>query len=217
MPAIADVFGITGVSLILLAFFLNLFNRISQQAYAYILMNLAGGILACISSVMIQSVAFTILEGTWAAVSAVALYKKPLPMEKSSMPGETDLSRLIRQIQPRLNGGEYVFCSLSEETRDIFNEAIATFREQEGLSIIVPRSIADRHALTYSYVAGWITLEVYSALEAVGLTATVATSLAARGISCNVVAALHHDHLFVPFDRAEEALSVLKELAQVEP
>jgi hypothetical protein len=72
----ADLFGITGVSLILVAFFLNLFNRISQQAYVYILMNLVGGVLACISSVLIQSIAFTILEGTWAVVSAVALTKK---------------------------------------------------------------------------------------------------------------------------------------------
>jgi hypothetical protein len=76
MPYLADFFGITGVSLILVAFFLNLFNRISQDAYAYILMNLVGGILACISSVLIQSIAFTILEGTWAVVSAIALIKK---------------------------------------------------------------------------------------------------------------------------------------------
>jgi len=64
MPYLADIFGITGVSLILFAFFLNLFNRISQDAYAYVLMNLVGGILACISSVLIHSIAFTILEGT---------------------------------------------------------------------------------------------------------------------------------------------------------
>ncbi len=76
MPYLADIFGITGVSLILFAFFFNLFNRISQDAYAYILMNLVGGILACISSVLIHSIAFTILEGTWAIVSAIALIKK---------------------------------------------------------------------------------------------------------------------------------------------
>lgn len=76
MSTLADLFGITGVSLILVAFFLNLFNRISQEAYAYILMNLIGGILACVSSVLIESIAFTVLEGTWAVVSAVALLKK---------------------------------------------------------------------------------------------------------------------------------------------
>lgn len=76
MPTLADLFGITGVSLILVAFFLNLFNRISQEAYAYILMNLVGGILACVSSVLIESIAFTVLEGTWAVVSVVALIKK---------------------------------------------------------------------------------------------------------------------------------------------
>ena len=76
MQTLADLFGISGVSLILFAFFLNLFNKIRQDAYAYILMNLVGGILACISSVMIHSIAFTILEGTWSVVSAIALIKK---------------------------------------------------------------------------------------------------------------------------------------------
>ena len=48
----------------------------------------------------------------------------------------------------------------------------------------------------------WITLGVESPLTAVGLTAAVSTALAEAGIACNVVAAMRHDHVFVPFDRA---------------
>lgn len=62
-----------GVSGILLAYFLNLFNKISQNSYGYILINLFGATLACISSIMIKSVPFTILEGTWAVVSLIGL------------------------------------------------------------------------------------------------------------------------------------------------
>ena len=54
-----------------------------------------------------------------------------------------------------------------------------------------------------------ITLNVYSALDGVGLTAAVATALARAGIACNMVAALNHDHVFVPIERAQEALAVL--------
>lgn len=54
---------------------------------------------------------------------------------------------------------------------------------------------------------------MHSALEAVGLTAAVALALTDAGISCNVVAGFHHDHLFVPFGRAAEAVAVLEALA----
>ena len=59
-----------------------------------------------------------------------------------------------------------------------------------------------------------ITLTVHSALEGVGLTAAVAGALAQAGIACNVVAGYHHDHLFVPWDRREEALAILQRLSQ---
>jgi hypothetical protein len=63
-------------------------------------------------------------------------------------------------------------------------------------------------------VAGWITLRVTSALDAVGLTAAVAGELAQAGLSCNVIAGYHHDHLFVPYDRAPSAVAVLEALAR---
>ena len=64
---------------------------------------------------------------------------------------------------------------------------------------------------------GWarITLGVHSSLAAVGLTARVAESLTAHGISANMVAAFHHDHVFVPWDRRDEALIILDNLSKV--
>jgi hypothetical protein len=63
---------------------------------------------------------------------------------------------------------------------------------------------------------GWarITLAVHSGLAAIGLTARVATALAARGISANMIAAFHHDHVFVPWDRRDEAMAALRELSK---
>ena len=79
----------------------------------------------------------------------------------------------------------------------------ALVREDEGLTSI--------HADPEGEWAR-ISLEVHSGLEAVGLTATLSSRLAEHGISANVVAARNHDHLFVPWDRREEALAALRGL-----
>ncbi len=57
-----------------------------------------------------------------------------------------------------------------------------------------------------------ISLGVHSSLEAVGLTAALSNALAEGGISANIIAALHHDHLFVPWSRRQEALRCIKAL-----
>lgn len=124
------------------------------------------------------------------------------------------MSILLRQMEPQLNEGIYVFCSVHPGHNLPPENILATFREREGLSIILNQSVADRYHLSYSFKAAWITLNIHSALEAVGLTAAVATSLADHDISCNVVAAYYHDHLFVPWSQAEEAMNVLRDLMQ---
>jgi hypothetical protein len=75
-PAHATLVGSVGVSLLLLAFFLNLFKLLRVDGYPYIVLNMIGGSLACLSSWMIDFMPFVVLEGTWAAVAAVALVKK---------------------------------------------------------------------------------------------------------------------------------------------
>ena len=79
--------------------------------------------------------------------------------------------------------------------------------------MIVPLDEARHAGLAPVFEAAWITLDVHSALEAVGLTAEVARVLTDAGIPCNIVAALHHDHLFVPADRAAAALRALRDLS----
>lgn len=129
------------------------------------------------------------------------------------MSGETNLARLLQSMTPRLNPGQYVFCCVPTEYDCSGLQPIASLRETEGLSLVLPREVADAHGLHYDYVAAWITLEVHSSLAAVGLTASFSAALAQAGISCNVVAGFHHDHIFVPSERAEQALSTLRALS----
>jgi len=130
------------------------------------------------------------------------------------MNGETDLQTLIREMKPKLNAGEYVFCALGPGLDPSDPEILGWFREQEGVTAILPRARAEAAGLSYSFVAAWITLTVHSSLEAVGLTAAVSQALAQAGISCNIVAALHHDHLFVPLKNAARATQVLEGMSR---
>lgn len=132
--------------------------------------------------------------------------------------GERDLAVLLATMEPELVPGEYVYCStpwsgaLPDGLR-IERDLIVLVHEAEGLTLVVERGVAERLGLAYDYVAAMITLRVHSALEAVGLTAAIATRLAEHGLSANVVAGFHHDHLFVPHDRGSEAVSLLRGLA----
>lgn len=69
----ADLVGTLGVSLLLVAFLLNLLKKISQASLGYILLNCVGAALACLASVLIKYIPFVILEATWTIVSLIAL------------------------------------------------------------------------------------------------------------------------------------------------
>ncbi|HGM5553535.1 TPA: ACT domain-containing protein [Pseudomonas putida] len=129
------------------------------------------------------------------------------------MAGETSLTTLLRSMSPQLNAGEYVFCTLRDGQLPSGVEIVGSFREQEGLTVILQRSQAEHAGFAFDYVAAWITLNVHSALEAVGLTAAFASALGKAGISCNVIAGYYHDHLFVGQADAERAMQVLRDLA----
>ncbi|MNG09814.1 ACT domain protein [compost metagenome] len=128
------------------------------------------------------------------------------------MAGETSLTTLLRSMNPQLNDGAYVFCSLTDAAQLDGVQPLGSFQEAEGLTVILPRLQAEQLRLPYSYVAAWLTLHVHSALEAVGLTAAVASALAQAGISCNVIAGFYHDHLFVAHADGPRALAVLQQL-----
>jgi hypothetical protein len=89
---------------------------------------------------------------------------------------------------------------------------LATFREREGLTIIVEEREALKAGIDPLFRAAWITLTVHSDLQAVGLTAAFATALGKANVSCNVVAAAYHDHIFVPMESAEAAMVALQQL-----
>jgi uncharacterized protein len=87
------------------------------------------------------------------------------------------------------------------------------FLEAEGTTLIVSEDEARWSGLTGTFRCRMITLMVHSSLEAVGFLAAITRRLATAGLSVNPVSAFHHDHLFVPADRAEEAMGLLAELA----
>lgn len=128
------------------------------------------------------------------------------------MTGETDLRKLISGMHPELNPGRYVFTT-TEGGVPSGVTPVVTVAEPEGLTVVAPQAEADAAGMAYDYVAGWITLRIHSALEAVGLTAVVSRALADAGLSCNVVAGFHHDHLFVPYEHAQRAVEILRGLS----
>lgn len=130
------------------------------------------------------------------------------------MNGLKDLHLLLGGMNPLLEDTPYVFCSCKESINHILAEIkpLGLFCEEEGVTVMLTESDAINLNLSYSSVMQKITLKVHSSLEAVGLTAAVATELAHEGISANVVAAYYHDHIFVPQKDAKRAVEVLQNL-----
>ncbi len=129
------------------------------------------------------------------------------------MTGEKNLAVLLQSMKPHLNPGDYVFCTVREPHKVNIADCLMLFREEEGLTLILEKEKADNYGLEYSYIASWITLTVHSSLEAVGLTAAFSQALAKENISCNVVAAYFHDHIFINKNDADRAMKVLQNLS----
>lgn len=130
------------------------------------------------------------------------------------MSGTKNLRLLLRGMDPKVQEGEYIFCSLEKPSPQLIEQALGSFKEEEGMSLILERSIADAHGISYDFISAWITLQVHSSLDAVGLTAAVATVLTRLQVSCNVVAAYYHDHIFVDKADAKKAINALREFSK---
>ncbi|PJI84693.1 hypothetical protein BC777_3754 [Yoonia maricola] len=119
---------------------------------------------------------------------------------------------MIPNMSPEVQPGEYAFISTQDAglIAKLSPEAVGTFKEAEGLSMLVPAAFADDTSVPMKC----ITLNVYSSLEGVGLTAAVSSALGEHDIPCNMVAACHHDHVFVPADKCDQAMAVLTALQQ---
>ncbi len=127
--------------------------------------------------------------------------------------GETNLEALIANMEPILNDGEYVFATVENTVAIPRDITICEIKEKEGITVVLSKKDAERLGLSFEFVAAWITLNIHSSLEAVGLTAAFATELGKNNISCNVIAGYYHDHIFVDKKDADKAMRVLREMA----
>ncbi len=129
--------------------------------------------------------------------------------------GERDLDALLSNMKPEMLNGTFVFCAIPQnEPVPAGLNPLLTFREQEGTTLVISREEAEAAGLRYAFPSRLITLTVHSALDAAGFLAAITARLAEAGISVNAVSAFHHDHLFVPADRADEAMAVLREASK---
>lgn len=129
------------------------------------------------------------------------------------MPGETDLRALLAGMTPILRPEEYVFVTLPPgEVMPPGVVPFATVREDEGLTVVVERRLALESAGDDVFRA--VTLGANSSLNAVGFIATVARALADADIPANVFAGYHHDHVLIPAARADDAVTILRDLAR---
>lgn len=128
------------------------------------------------------------------------------------MTAEHDLTLLLRHMRPVLHPEPHGFAVAEPGT---VSSPFAVIAEAEGVTVIAPLAALHAAGLSAAEPMARISLTVHSALAAVGLTAAMAAALAARGISANVVAGFHHDHILVPWDRRAEAMAALQALSDV--
>src|SRR5258708_7294514 len=113
--------------------------------------------------------------------------------------------------------GVFVFCTIAEgEEIPAALTPLLTFREREGITLVIRREQAESAGLSCQFASRLITLTVHSSLDAVGFLAAITARLAKAGIGVNAVSAFYHDHLFVPEHRAEEALGLLQGMSAPE-
>jgi hypothetical protein len=127
--------------------------------------------------------------------------------------GEEDLSNILNNLQPELLIEDYVFIT-SDDDSDSENKLnpIATFKEKEGVTLVVTQERAQVNNLQYNSVFSCISLGVHSSLTSVGLIAAISKSLSDNGIACNVFSGYFHDHIFVQKSLSTQALELINNI-----
>ena len=127
--------------------------------------------------------------------------------------GEEDLSSILNNLQPELLIEDYVFIT-SDDDSDSQNklDPIATFKEKEGVTLVITQERAQGNNLQYNPVFSCISLGVHSSLTSVGLIAAISKSLSDNGIACNVFSGYFHDHIFVQKSLSTQALEVINNI-----
>jgi hypothetical protein len=129
------------------------------------------------------------------------------------MTGDSNLESLLKNMKPVIVPGEYVFCSVKENQLKEVKDPLLVFREYEGPTVIITKTDAEQMKLHFDSTWGLISMTIHSDLEAVGFLAIITSYLAKAGISVNAVSAYYHDHLFVPFARVAETVTLLMTLS----
>ncbi len=128
--------------------------------------------------------------------------------------GETDLGRMLASLTITRRPGRFTVTTIEPATAVTLGEGIeALVSEAEGVTVVATIEAAGRRGWPIGFEAVWLTLDVHSSLEAVGLTAAFSNALADEGIACNVIAGHFHDHLLVPAHRADDAERCLRALS----
>ena len=130
------------------------------------------------------------------------------------MSGEVQIDTLLKNIDPEINLGEYVFCSVYNLKNINFKDVVVYIKEKEGFTLVMEKNKAISLGLDFEFISSWITLNVHSSLNAVGFNSIISNSLSKNNISCNVIAGFYHDHLFVNKNDAKRAINILKNLSR---
>lgn len=131
------------------------------------------------------------------------------------MNGETNLENLLGNMEPILDEAVYDFVTWPfEKPIPADLKPIMTFREKEGLTLIVEWERAKTAGLQSFFPCRMITLNIHSSLVAIGFLAAILPRLAAAGMGVNPVSGFYHDHLFIPADRASDAMDILQQIVR---
>ena len=127
------------------------------------------------------------------------------------MPAKKDLQDILNNIDPYLVDESFIFMTSKEPINNLVNslDPIAMFIENEGSTLVITKDKADKNSIPYDIVFRCISLGVHSSLESSGLIATISGELLKQNIPANVFAGYFHDHIFVPYDKSEEALEII--------
>ena len=123
----------------------------------------------------------------------------------------TDLEEMLRTLTVSVRPERYTVAVVADAPA-LGDGVAAVLTEAEGTTVVATVERAEAEGWPVDFQAAWLTLDVHSSLEAIGLTAAFSAALGEVGIACNVLAGFHHDHLLVPADRADEAVAVLEAL-----
>lgn len=124
-------------------------------------------------------------------------------------PGETDLDAMLATLAVQRRPGVFTYIAVEVPTPGLIAAAHAMVKEGPLTTIVLPVEAAQRAGQLVTVRLAWLTLTVQSSLEAVGLTAAISERLTRENIACNVLAGYHHDHLLVPVERVDDAVSAL--------